>query len=430
MGLFGKSKPVTVRMDESIVPDEIRKLEEEMLSRVAGQDRAVKQFIRMHETVMSGLFPIEGPIDVQLFVGPTGSGKTHIVKAFCDIMNVTLIKVDCEEYKHSHNTARLIGSPPGYIGSEIKPFITKEKIEALWKDNNPRYTVILLDEIEKAHEDFRQLLLGAFNDGYITSGKNEKIDMSKCVFVMTSNLGSGEVNKLLNNKGYGFVDNAAIRVLDDDIYEASKKAVKAFVSPEFFNRIRRMVVFRALTDDVIRLILDMELKIVQDRVLKAGQFVHVDVSSRGKDFLISEGTSKEYGARELRRAVDRLLVSKLTRALATKQAISGDMILADKGEDDKGFVLDIMKGAMEVPKPSLPPPVISIVKQPKAVFINPSHPLSASGFQSTLNPDHCARCGFRWYDRHVCADLVQDSVRGSSFERWRKEQIDKRKRKP
>jgi ATP-dependent Clp protease ATP-binding subunit ClpA len=416
-------------MDESIVPDEIVKLEQDLSDRVAGQDRAIKQFVRMHEFVLGGLTPQDRPLGVVLLVGPTGSGKTHIAETFCDIMKISLIKVDCAEFQQSHEIAKLIGSPPGYLGhKDTKPVITKEAITKRWSEPNaPKYSMILFDEIEKAHNAFHQILLGIMDRGTLTLGTNETVDLKNCIIVVTSNLGSGEVKKLLQTGGYGFVKkNEGTSVsgelaLDEDIYRASKDAVKKFFSPEFFNRIDLMVVFRSLTEDVLRRILDIELKIVQDRVLKAGKFIHIDVTNRGKELLIAEGTSKEYGARHLRRSIERFLVSKITRALTTKQAQPGDMILADHEPGAKGLVLDIAKGAMEIPQPTEKPVCTAIVKKPKHAFINPEDRQAASPYRSAIDPEYCGRCGFRWYDKHLCADLTD-----SPLSRFRKKMDERR----
>jgi ATP-dependent Clp protease ATP-binding subunit ClpB len=398
---------VIIRMDDSKVPSEIQELEKGLLAKVAGQDRAIKQFVRVHETFMAGMNDPKKPLSTLLFVGPTGSGKTHIVETFANLMDVSLIKVDCAEYQESHEIAKLLGSPPGYVSSDVPPRITQELIEAKFKGKGPKYAIILFDEIEKAHRAVHQLLLGIMDRATLTSGKNKEIDFSKCIVVMTSNLGSGEVKKLLQTSGgYGFVKTAeaaaAATTLDEDIYRASKSAVMKFFSPEFFNRIDRMIVFRALTDDVLRQILDIELTLIQDRILKAGKFVSVEASARAKDFLIKEGTSKEFGARELRRTLERHLVTKLTRAFATIQAVSGDMVLADKEPEIEDMVLDISKGAMEIPKPKTED---STVKKPIAVYVEPENPESLQPLESIRNPGYCARCGFRWYPAHLCGDL-------------------------
>lgn len=430
MGLFDRKKDlVTNKFDESVVPSEIQELEKKMASRVAGQSRAIQQFVGVHETVLAGLAPLDRPLGVFLFVGPTGSGKTHVAEVFSEIQDVPIIKIDCAEFQHSHEIAKLIGSPPGYVGGEIVPKINKEAIEKTRDGKPAKYGVILFDEIEKGHNALHQILLGIMDRGTITTGKNVTIDLKNCIIIMTSNLGSGEVKKLLQTSGgYGFIKKAesvsAIVDLDQDIYRASKDAVTKFFSPEFFNRIDRMVVFRALTQEMLRAILDMELSRLQDRVLKAGKFISVEATERGKAFLIEEGTSKEFGARELRRTIERYLVAKLKRALATGQAVPGDMVLADKepGKDDMS--LDIVKDAMIIPKPKEETP---IVKQPKKVFITPESPDVSGPRRGILAPDYCARCGYRWYDAHMCFDLVDsplEDLRRDAERRRKPEDLD------
>src|SRR5580692_3981146 len=292
MGLFGNKQKtiVTNRFDESIVPTEIEKLREQMAAKVAGQERAVEQFIRIQETIISGLTPTDRPLGVLLLVGPTGSGKTHVAEAFSEIQDVTLIKVDCAEFQQSHEIAKLIGAPPGYVGLEVPPRINKEAIEAKWATSKNKFTIILFDEIEKGNNALFQVLLGINDRGVMTTGKNATVDLKNCIIVMTSNLGSGEVKKLLQTRGgYGFGSGNIKADMDEDIYGAAKAAVKRFFSPEFFNRIDRVIVFRALTAETLRRILSIELERVQDRMFKANKFVSIELSERAKEFLLQEG---------------------------------------------------------------------------------------------------------------------------------------------
>lgn len=403
--IFGSKKPEAKRYDGSIVHPEIKRLEEELKKYVIDQDRAVKQFVRVHESYLSDLARPGRPMQNLLFVGPTGSGKTLVVEKFCEIMNISLIKVDCAEFQHDHETAKLIGAPPGYVGGEVKPKINKEAIEAKWKESGaPQYSVVLFDEIEKANVSFHQMLLGILDKGTLTSGKNVPIDMTKCVIVMTSNLGSREVKKILKNSGLGFVLNQAKGDSDESIYRHSKAVVEAFFSPEFFNRLDRMVVFRPLCPEALRKIVDVELKYVQDRLLQANKFIGLLTSERAKEFLIKEGTSPEYGARELKRAIERFLESKLRRGISSQQMETKDMVEIDHEESSDDLSLTILKGALILPKAKLAEPVE--VKQPRAAKVEPEDPKARHPFPSIKHQDYCGRCGFRWFDNHLCFDLL------------------------
>lgn len=411
--MITKSTTQTQQLDENLVHPEIKKLEDGLIADVVDQERSIKQFVRVHETYLAGLSMPDRPMGVLLFVGPTGSGKTHVVRKFAERLGVGLIKVDCAEFQHSHEISKLIGSPPGYVGGDIQPKISKKTIEARWKDGGPQYTVIMFDEIEKADEAFHQLLLGILDNGKLTSGRNEEIDMTHTVIVMTSNLGSGEVKKLLTKNGYGFnVPASRESAVDDQIYKVSRDAVERFFSPEFYNRLDRMVVFRPLSDAGLRRVLEIELKLVQDRILKANKFVGIDVTERAKNFLLKEGTSKQYGARELKRAIERFLVPKLSHAFSTDQARNGDILLADC-ENDANLSITVLKNRLTLPVKKEE----HIVKQPLPAKVEPENPDSRSPYEAVKNPGYCARCGFRWYGNHMCFDLLaDDSVRKG----WRK----------
>jgi ATP-dependent Clp protease ATP-binding subunit ClpB len=402
----GNKESKVVRLDESVVPPEIQELELGLLAKVAGQDRAVKQFVRLHEKFLAGMQAPDRPLGVYIFAGPTGSGKTHLAQTAAELLKVKLIKIDCAEFQHSHEIAKLIGSPPGYIGGDVPPILTQEALEEKWKDGPP-YTIVLWDEIEKGHNALHQILLGIFDKGYLTTARNVKVDLRKSIHVMTSNLGSATMRAFLDNASMGFVEKKTeATTTDADMYKLVKKEVKKFFSSEFYNRVDRLVVFHPLTDEVLKQILEIELKNLQDRILRANKFISVDVAERGKEFLLKEGTSRELGARELRRTIERHLVSKLVRAFATKAAVDGDMTLADKEPDSRGLVLDIVKGAMKIPeKPAAPS---TTVQQPKQIFITPENPASRIPYQGVTNPEFCARCGHRWDTTHRCDDLNDD----------------------
>jgi hypothetical protein len=289
-----------------------------------------------------------------------------------------------------------------------------------------------------------QILLGIMDRATLTTGTNEAIDMHNCVIVMTSNLGSSDMKKILSDtKEMGFVSKKeSQKSTEDEIYHAAKDAVKKFFSMEFFNRIDRMIVFQPLTDEVLRKILEIELKRIQDRILKSHKYISIDLSDRAKDFIIAEGTSREFGARELRRTLERFFVSKLTRAFATKQAVDGDMIVADKTPEGDGLALDIIKAAMIIPEKAVAVSVATSntsgsqpVQKPKAAWIEPDSPTAWIPSESPSHPGYCARCGFRWYVGHKC--ILDPSPSGfdrskkdlAPFERFKKDIEDRAKEK-
>ncbi len=398
--LFKKDEttPTTIKFDESRIPFQVQNLEKYMRSKIEGQDRAIKQFLRAYETFLTNMQRPDAPIGVLLFLGPTGVGKTRMVEVFAEYLwgNAdALIKIDCSEFQHSHEIAKLIGAPPGYVGhTDTKPMLTKERIEKYW-NNGPKFTPVLFDEIEKAHDNLHRILLGINGAGRVTTGKNETIDMRPTLIVMTSNLGSRSIIGKLAGKTFGFRhEEKSYSDIDDEIYKDCKDAVKAFFPSEFYNRIDRIVAFRPLTEDNFRNILAIELSNIQDRIIKAKKYIILDVSSRAKNFLLKEGVSREYGARELRRTIERFLVGKLTRAFSTFQAVDGDLILAD-AESGDDIDLTITKNVVDLP-------YASVDLTTGETWIRPE---ATGPFESMYKPGRCGRCAQPWVVDHVCSDI-------------------------
>jgi len=243
-----------------------------------------------------------------------------------------IVKVDCAEFQHSHEIAKLIGSPPGYLGHrETQPIITQEVLDQHHSDK-VKLSLVLFDEIEKASDALWQLLLGILDKGTLTLGDNRRVDFSRCMIFMTSNLGSHEVMNLMNG-GLGF---AATRSdmdeeLDQKIYRAATEAARRKFSPEFMNRIDKVIVFRALTRENLETVLDIELARVQQRIINATdgrQFVF-RCTPAARDFLLKEGTDIKFGARHLKRSIERHLVFPMSNLLATQQIQLGDLITVD-----------------------------------------------------------------------------------------------------
>jgi ATP-dependent Clp protease ATP-binding subunit ClpB len=311
---------------------EVRDFETALRKRVVGQDRAVRQLSRVYQVHLAGLGAPGRPIVNLLLLGPTGSGKTRLVEAAAEVLYGkanAVLKVDCAEFQHSHEIAKLIGSPPGYLGHrETQPMITQDLLEEHFTDKL-RLALVLFDEIEKASDALWQLLLGILDKGTLTLGDNRRVDFSHAMIFLTSNLGSSEVARLMTG-GMGFSANREEdhTVLDQKIYRVASEAARRKFSPEFMNRIDKVIVFRTLQRQHLQQILDIELDRVRQRVMSAAgdkQFV-LKCTETARDFLLREGTDAQFGARHLRRSIERHLVFPLSNLIATGQISLGDLV--------------------------------------------------------------------------------------------------------
>jgi ATP-dependent Clp protease ATP-binding subunit ClpB len=319
-----------------------RHFEEALRQKIVGQDEAVQALVELHQVFCAGLRSPGRPVGNLLFLGPTGSGKTRIVEAAAEILfgdSRAVIKVDCAEFQHSHEIAKLIGSPPGYLGHrETHPLITQEALAASHTDKL-KLSFLLFDEIEKASDALWQLLLGMLDKATLTLGDNRKVDLSQTVIFLTSNLGGGEITELMEG-GMGFIrpkDKPAAG-LDAKVERTAVEAARKKFSPEFMNRLDSVVVFHPLKREELEEVLEIELGQVQKRVLDstARPFLF-RITREGRQFLLQEGTDQRYGARHLKRAIERYVVSPLARLLATAQVQSGDVLLIDRHPSEKGL---------------------------------------------------------------------------------------------
>jgi ATP-dependent Clp protease ATP-binding subunit ClpA len=314
---------------------EVHEFEKALLKRVVGQDRAVRRLARVYQVYRAGLSTPGRPLVNLLLLGPTGSGKTRLVEAAAEVLmgdSKAVVKIDCAEFQHSHEIAKLIGSPPGYLGHrETQPLITQEVLDRHFTENL-KLSLVLFDEIEKASDSLWQLLLGILDKGTLTLGDNRRVDFSRSMIFLTSNLGSQELMKLMRG-GLGFSagPNEDEKDLDQKIYRTAMEASRRKFSPEFMNRIDKVIVFRLLFRDSLEKILDIEVGRVQDRIMTATEgnpFVLV-CTPAARDFLLEEGTDQKFGARHLKRAIERYLVFPISNLLATRQIKLGDLITVD-----------------------------------------------------------------------------------------------------
>lgn len=321
-------------LDPTLHSPEVRDFEAALRRRVVGQDRAVNNLARTYQVYLAGLAAPGRPLVNLLMLGPTGSGKTRLVEAAAESLLGDIravVKVDCAEFQHSHEIAKLIGSPPGYLGHrETQPLITQEVLEERYTDK-VKVSIVLFDEVEKASDALWQLLLGILDKATLTLGDNRRVDFSRAMIFLTSNLGTAEVNKLMSGGlGFGNGSETNHEDLDQRIYRTAIEAARRKFSPEFMNRIDRVIVFRALQRPHLEKILDIELGLVQERVMAAtgSQFVF-KCTEPARDYLLSEGTDPKFGARHLKRAIERHLVFPLSNLLATRQIELGDLITVD-----------------------------------------------------------------------------------------------------
>ncbi len=346
--------------DKGILLDPERKspraaeFEDKLSALIVGQERAVRRMSGLFQIYLAGMNNPARPIGTMLFLGPTGSGKTRVVEAAAEVLfgePHSVVKIDCAEFQHSHEIAKLIGSPPGYLGHrETSPMLTQENLDKGHTDET-KLTFVLFDEIEKASDSLWQLLLGILDKATLTLGDNRRVDFSRAVVIMTSNLGAREMSDMISG-GIGFsptkVDQAKEdNEIDTKIYRTALEAAKRKFSPEFMNRIDKVVVFRSLKEHHLRQILDIELTSVQDRITEsAGTKFIFECTNEAKEFLLSEGIDLKYGARHLKRAVERFLVYALSNLVATQQVETGDFVMVDFDPETEVLTFTKQSGKM------------------------------------------------------------------------------------
>src|SRR6266700_1567675 len=326
------TNPETVFLDPDQKSPRAQDFEDRLGARIVGQERAVRRMSGLYQIFLAGMNPPNRPIGTMLFLGPTGSGKTRVIEAAAEVLfgdTNGVVKIDCAEFQHSHEIAKLIGSPPGYLGHrETSPMLTQENLDRMHTEEL-KVTLVLFDEIEKASDALWQLLLGILDKATLTLGDNRRVDFSQSLVFLTSNLGSQEMTRLMSGGlGYNAGPRQDDEELDQKIYHTATEAARRKFSPEFMNRIDKVIVFRTLKREHLEKILDIELAQVQQRIISSAvsrQFVF-DCTPSARDFLLEEGTDSKFGARHLKRSIERHLVFPLSNLLATGQIELGDLV--------------------------------------------------------------------------------------------------------
>ena len=304
---------------DNISSDENTKLKnmsEKIKNVVIGQDDAVDKIVTTIKRARIGIKDPSKPIGSYIFLGPTGVGKTYLAKMLAKYLfgsEDAMIRIDMSEYMEKHSVSRLIGAPPGYIGHDDAGELT----EAVRK--RP-YSIVLLDEIEKAHPDVQNIFLQLLDDGILTDSSGRKIDFKNTIIIMTSNIGSRKLKDF--GVGIGFTNSDNVQKEQNDIIN---KELKKSFSPEFLNRIDEVLMFNSLSKENISGIIDVQLKITLDRLRNLGYNVSID--STIKDFIFEKGYDKDFGARPLKRVIQNSIENILTDAIINEEIMSGDDIL-------------------------------------------------------------------------------------------------------
>jgi ATP-dependent Clp protease ATP-binding subunit ClpB len=329
--------------------------------KIVGQDEAVKAVADLYQTFRAGLNSLGRPLGTLLFLGPTGAGKTRVAEATAEILfgdPKAIVKIDCAEFQHSHEISKLLGSPPGYLGHREGYLPITQETLAAYHTDKLKMSLLLFDEIEKASEALWQLLLGIVDKATLTLGDSRRVNLSQTIIFMTSNLGGRRIIEMMNG-GIGFarplsglqpqVEHKAERTATD--------AAKRNFAPEFMNRVDKVVVFRPLRSDQLEQILEIELDMVQQRVLQTGQVRFCfELTPNARMFLLAEGTDANYGARHLKRAIERHLVQPLANLVGSEQVSLGDVISIDwvRGYSSLTFTKCPESARLQDIKPSSP----------------------------------------------------------------------------
>jgi len=317
----------------------LARMDAELEGKVIGQDEAIKKVVRAIKRNRAGLKDPNRPIGSFIFLGPTGVGKTQLAKELAKYLFDTedaLIRIDMSEYMEKFAVSRLIGAPPGYIGYEEGGQLTE-------KVRRRPYSIVLLDEIEKAHPDVFNLLLQALDDGQMTDSLGRKIDFKNTIIIMTSNIGARQLQDF--GTGVGFGTGAKLSQQEQERKSVIENALRKAFAPEFLNRIDDLIIFNALKKEDIHLIIDIELKKLFGRVTDLGY--QIRLTDEAKDFIAEKGYDEKFGARPLRRAIQKYLEDPIAEEIINASLKAGDTLVVDYDAEGE-------KITMKVEKPKTP----------------------------------------------------------------------------
>ncbi|MGE4159715.1 MAG: AAA family ATPase [Planctomycetota bacterium] len=343
----------STRLDPKRRSKVVTRFETELMARVVGQGRAIGEIVQSFARLTSGIRNPERPVLTLLFLGPTGVGKTETIKVLANTIFGSahaFTRVNCQEFASPHQVAKLLGAPPGYVGGDIEPILSQENIdkhhkkafdeklglfrrgssgavEKIFPDEKDNYlSIVLFDEVEKADPVLWNTLLGILDDGHLTLGNNKEVDFTRSIIILTSNVGSFEMSKMIGG-GMGFSGPAAEKKADaKEIHKAAVQAAQALFPFEFLNRFDSLVVFDTLGEEQLYQILDIYIDDLHRRVMNTETPFLLELSNNVRRFLVKQGYDLRFGARPLRRVVEKHIVTPLSNLLSTDQVKKGDFI--------------------------------------------------------------------------------------------------------
>ncbi len=311
------------------------KMAESIRGKVIGQDEAVEKVVKAIQRNRAGLKDPNKPIGSFFFLGPTGVGKTQLAKVLAKFLfdsEDSLVRIDMSEYMEKFSISRLVGAPPGYVGYEEGGQLTE-------KVRRKPYSIVLLDEIEKAHPDVFNLLLQVLDDGHMTDGLGRKIDFKNTILIMTSNIGARQLADF--GTGVGFGTKAQSDSRDDNAKAVIQNALRKAFSPEFLNRVDDMIMFKSLGKNEILQIIDIELSKLYDRINSLGY--QVELTEKAKDFIVDKGHDEKFGARPLKRAIQKFIEDPLAEEIIKANVVEGDTIQLDYADGKEELIVNIKK---------------------------------------------------------------------------------------
>jgi ATP-dependent Clp protease ATP-binding subunit ClpA len=341
-----------LQLDPTRRSPQVSRFEAMLRQRVVGQALAIDAILDSFSKILAGIRNPERPILTLLFLGPTGVGKTETVKALAETIfgkRTAFVRVNCQEFSSEFTVSKLFGSPPGYVGNDVEPMLSQDnldrhhkeaqaegrgvfaegegKIAKLFPQVKSHYmSIVLFDEVEKAHPKVWNALLGLMEDGHLTLGNNKTVDFTRSIIVITTNVGAEEMSETLRHKSIGFEVENDQEEINKNIQTKAIEAAKEVFPYEFLNRFDDLICFRVLTEKDVRQILDLMLADVYNRLLGANMPIILHYSPAYLNKVLKEGYDPQFGARPMRRAVERLLVAPLSRLIASNQVKAGDVV--------------------------------------------------------------------------------------------------------